>query len=487
MKILVLNPPTRYTKNVVRDVLYGCWCKGKRIGGGTVPPLFLLSVATVLKRAGQKVTFIDAQAEQKSLMQIEELINEFDIIIISTSTMTINEDAALLTVLKEKNPNIKTIIFGSHPTFMPSYSLKKSGIDIVVRREPEFIIRDLIKAMDNGQEWKGISGIGYLENGKVVLNDFAPFIENLDQLPFLDTSLLPKNIHYFNPIVKHLPYITTATSRGCPSRCTYCTANAFYGPKFRFRSVKNVVEEMAYYIDRGFREIYFRDETFTIGKKRVISICQGILDRKLDVSWLCNAKVGTVDKETLSWMKKAGCHTIKIGVESGVQEILNRVYKDIKIEDTQKLFKEAREIGINTHAHVMLGLPGETKETIKQTINFVIKLKPTTATFGICTPYPGTTLFKEVTKMFPEIEDGSTSDLSKLHTEGFFNEAFTNLTKEELAVSVKKAYRCFYLRPPYIFSWLFKIRSSDDIKRILLSGARVIDFAITGEKGGNHA
>ncbi|MBI4609468.1 MAG: cobalamin B12-binding domain-containing protein, partial [Candidatus Rokubacteria bacterium] len=275
MKILVLNPSSRFTKNVVRDVLYGCWCKGKRIGGGTVPPFFLLSVATVLRQDGHEVDFLDAMAEQRTLDEVKGLAPAYELVIANTSTMTINEDACFLAGLKEARGDLTTILFGSHTTFMPENALGKPGIDIIVRREPEFVVRDLVRALAAGDpDWRKIRGIGYLDDGHPVVNDHYPFIDKLDVLPFLDASLLPRHVDYFNPIVKRMPYITTITSRGCPSKCTFCTAPFLYGPRFRVRSAASAVEEVKYYRSHGFREVYFRDEIFTVNRKRTQEICR---------------------------------------------------------------------------------------------------------------------------------------------------------------------------------------------------------------------
>lgn len=482
MKVLVLNPSSKVTKNVIRDVLYGCWCKGKRIGGGTAPPFALLSVATLLKKEGFETRFLDVTAEGKSTEEIKFISSSYDVIVMSTSTMTINEDADFLNELKKNNGSLTTIVFGSHPTFMPEYTMKREGIDIIVKGEPEYIIRDFLRAKEEGDNsWKKINGIGFCEDGKIVLNPDYPFIENLDELPFLDVSMLPKNTKYFNPLIKRTPYITTTTSRGCPGECTFCTAPLFYGTKIRYRSADSVLDELRHYKDNGYNEIYFRDETFTVNKERNRRICEGLIKNKLDLSWICNARIGMVDKETMALMKKAGCHLIKFGVESGVQQILDGVKKGIKIEQTQETFKWAKDVGMETHAHVMLGMPGETEATVNETINFVNELAATTATFGICTPYPGTLLFEDVTKIYPEIKDGSESDLNKLHTQGLFNENFINLSREKLEKSVRSAYRSFYLRPAYLYESLRRIEGLDDFKRIFLAGIRVLDFSIRGE------
>ena len=482
MNVLVLNPSSRITRNVVRDVLYGCWCKGKRIGGGTVPPFALLEIATILRNDGNGVTFLDAQAEQRPFEDIAGMINDFDVLVISTSTMSFREDADTLLEFKEINPGLRTVVFGSHPTFMPQYSLAHEGVDTIVRHEPEFIIRDLIGCLRRGDDdWKSVEGIGYKQNGRAILNPRYPFISDLDELPFPDVTMLPKNTDYFNPIVKRMPYITTTTSKGCPGRCTFCTAPYFDGMKVRFQSADYVVQEIEYFLEHGFKEVYFRDDTFFVKKKRDVQICEEIIKRSLDVTWLANARVNMMDKEMMEIAKASGCHTIKFGIESGVQEILHRMRKGYRIEQAYKVFEWVHEVGINAHAHVMIGNPGDTVETVNRTIQFVKELDPTTATFGICTPYPGTPLFDEVAQIFPEIADGTSSDLSKLHLEALFNEHYTDMTKKEVEQSVRRAYKAFYLRPSYLLKTSRQVKSVDDIRRISIAATNVLDFSIRGE------
>ncbi len=485
VRVLVLNPASELTGNVVRDVLYGCWCGGKRIGGGTVMPFEQLLVATVLKEDGHQVRFLDAAAELMPPARVSALAPEYDLVVISTSTMTLNEDAAVLAGLKARNPGLVTVAYGSHPTFMPESTLARRSIDIAVRREPTMIVRELARALAMGGDWQQIKGIAYRdEEGRVQVNPHAPFLKDMDALPNLDLDLLPAGVDYFNPVVKRLPYVATSTSAGCPGRCTYCTAPFFHGRRLRMKSAGRVVEEVAHYVARGYKEVYFRDETFTASRRRVEDICKGILDRGLDVTWIANARVGTADRKLLRLMKRAGCHLIKVGVESGSQEVLDRVKKGIRLEDTRRLFEDMKAVGIDSHAHMMLGLPGETVESLNQSIQFAISLEPTTVTFGICTPYPGTPLFEQVAEIHPEINDGTDTDFSRLHVQGAFNPHFTSLSADYLRQAVPMAYRRFYLRPSYLLRSLTRIKGMNDVKRYLLAGTKVFDFSFRGEGSG---
>ncbi|HKZ56956.1 MAG TPA: radical SAM protein [Thermodesulfovibrionales bacterium] len=482
-KLLFLNPPSLTAENVVRDSIYGCWCKGKRIGGAMTPPYPQLLLATVMKEEGYEVELIDALAQDVSFAELEEKIKEFDFLILLTSVMTFNEDEVIINLLREKNKNLKTVIYGSLPTFMPDFCLDSKAVDFIVRREAEFALRDFLNeyTRGDGEKWKNVNGIGYRENGEKKVNDFYPFIENLDELPFADWSLLKGGNKYFNPSIKRYPYVTDLTTRGCPSKCIFCMSPAFYGHKVRGRSVENVLEGFRKHIREGYKEVYLRDEMFTMYRKRNREICRAMIQEKMDLTWLCSAKVGTVNREDIELMKEAGCHTLKIGVETGSQEILNNIKKDITIEQVRETFKLTKEIGIDTHAHIMIGHPGETESTIKQTIDFVKEINPTTVTFAMMTPYPGTELFNIVLQKYPELGNKYTLKLEDLHTKTYYTDAYCDMPAEDLSEWVKEAHRSFYLRPSYMVKWLTRIRSYNDLVKVVKAGFNVISFSRDGD------
>ena len=483
MKILGLNPPSQYSKNVARDLLWGCWCKGRRIAGVQFPPLPLMYVATVLKDSGFSVDVLDAQAERMGIKEIEERIGGYDVVFLISATMSYAEDAEILGRLKEKNPRLKTIVFGAHPTFLPLEALKKTSVDIIVRKESEFVIRDLARAWSQGSDqWKKVPGIGFRENGQSVVNPDYPYIDNLDDLPIPDRTFLPKNIDYYNPIVKHYPWTTALSSRGCPSRCTFCTAPSYYGPKYRARSAENVVEEMAYLQGLGFREIFYRDEVFTLDKKRVFEICDRIMQAKINMAWICSVKASTANREMLKAMKAAGCRLIRVGVESGVQEVLDSVRKDVLTGQVENVFRWARELMLETHAHMMLGMPGETPETVRTTFDFISKIRPSTVTYGIMTPYPGTEIYQQVVKEDPGFGDGTKINARSIHTNASFSKIFSRIDEKELEGYVQEGYRRFYMRPAYIGERLFRVSDWQEFRRLVLAGTQVFRFVMQGDR-----
>jgi len=242
-----------------------------------------------------------------------------------------------------------------------------------------------------------------------------------------------------------------------------------------------VVGVIQHLVSKGFKEIYFRDDTFFVKKKRDNEIFRQIIERNIDITWIANARVAMMDEDTMSLAHQAGCHTMKFGIESGNQAILDRMRKGYKLESARRIFRHARKVGVNTHAHVMLGNPGDTLETIEETIQFVLELNPTTATFGLCTPYPGTPLFEKVAQDYPDIRDGTATNLSNLHVDGTFNELYCDVKIDRLNSLVREAYRRFYLRPSYVAGIAGdQFRSWSDVKRISLAGTRVFDFSVRG-------
>jgi radical SAM superfamily enzyme YgiQ (UPF0313 family) len=483
MKVMVLVPPSKFSKNVARDLIYGCWCRGKRIAGTQFPPISQLMVATILKQDGNNTILYDAPALGKGIEDIRDEVSKgYNAVVALTSTMTINEDSQVFKELKLVNPNLKVIVYGAHPTFMPKQTLSRKSIDVAVQREPEFIIRDLIRAFEKKDgSFKRIKGIAFREDGNILINEPFPFIENLDILPIPDRAILPIGSDYFNPIVKRVPFTTMFTSRGCLGRCVFCSSPSFYGRVFRFQSAQRVVKEMEEIQCLGYKEVFFRDEIFTASKKRVMDICEKILERKIELSWICSARIGTVDLETMKLMKEAGCHMIRFGVESGVQRILNNIKKDITVEQIRTTFEWIHRAGLDTHAHLMIGMPGETGESIQKSIEFAREIDPTIITVGICTPFPGTELFEEIAEIYPEIGDGSGCDLGKLHTKAFYNQVFTNMKEADLPKYIRHFYRSFYLRPSYVIKWFKRIKSLDELRRIILAATQVFDFVFRGD------
>jgi len=244
-----------------------------------------------------------------------------------------------------------------------------------------------------------------------------------------------------------------------------------YGRRFRKRSPENVVDEVQHVIDEyGVDEIYFDDDCFTLDRKRLIKICEEIVRRHIEVKWMCQARVDNVDQEMLEAMKRAGCHYIKYGVESGSQEMLDAMKKGITLKDVRKAFKLTRKVGIKTQAFFLLGLPWETHETIQKTIEFAKEIKPDSAQFAVVVPHPGTELYDLcLEKGWLKYESWEDFDCRKALIET------DSLSAKDVENYRIKAYREFYLRPSYILRTTLRLWNPKEARRIIRSAKSIIE------------
>ncbi len=475
-RILLLNPPTEGVKNTVRDLIYGCWCSGKRIAGAEFPPLSLLSLYTILKKKS-KPFLLDYHNVRWDLDKFLKFTKKFDALIMPVSDESIGEDLSLLKQIKTTNSEIKTFIYGSYCTFYPEKALLHNEIDYIALGEPEpSVIRfpDILELAEPTIE-QIPNGFG-LKMGKRKVIKEQNFDYSLDSLPIPDRSPI-KEMVYFNPLTETTKWTTALTSRGCPGSCNFCTSPSFYGKKYRYNSFEWIKKEVEYLKAIGFKEIFYRDETFSVNRPRLQKFTEWLIKDHIDLKWIINVRVGTVNINDLILLKKAGCHTIKIGVESGSKLILDNINKGIKPEHTIKLFDWCKKIGLKTHAHMMLGAPGESIHTYNETMKFLSIIKPDTATFNLFTPLPGTSIFNDLTQQrVYDSDETPNSSLKTLRTELKNKNNYTEFSDDELNKIIRKAYSRFYLNPMYISRLLQSIRSWADFSRILKAGLNVVEF-----------
>lgn len=461
MKILLINPPqvTKYPQ----------------------PPLGLAIMAAVLENSGYDVKILDLPALGLSEISFSGIIQgeKPDVVGITAMTPTINSAISIATKVKEVDASIMVILGGHHATILPEETLRSiPDIDIVVREEGEQTMLQLVKVLDEGSSnMEHVLGITY-RNGSYVRSTPTRPILDLDALPFPAFHLLPTGKYCPHPPFGRLsPFMPIITSRGCPYRCIFCSKSVF-GKKYRAHSRTYVVNEIQYLIEKfHVKEIKFYDDVFTMNKKRAIEICAELKERKIDIPWTCETRVNLVDRKLLRIMKAAGCYAIAYGVESGNQGILNNLKKDITTEQALKAFELTHETGIETVAYFMIGSPGETPETIKETIEFARKLDPDFAQFSITTPYPGTELFDLVSREGWMPEEWDKYVYAKLDaglSTAFEIESFS---RQELEAWNKKAYISFYLRLSYIWKRLSKMRTLGGLRTNIAGLRMLIDFA----------
>lgn len=359
-------------------------------------PIYQAYLAALMMREGLEIGVIDATLD---LLDIPAFIRRLrdekaDLCVVETSTPSLPFDLRTMRAVKEEL-GIPVIAIGPHTTIHHREALAEHlCIDYIVRGEYEATVTELVKRLRDGGDPRGVRGVSYRRDGAVVANEDRPPLDDLDRLPWPARDLYRWE-QYHEPSHLALPWITMITSRGCPYRCTYCLwPQVMYGARFRARSARNVADEMEHCVRRyAPGEIFFDDDTFTIGKRRVLEICDEILRRRIDVIWSCMGRVDTVDEEMLSGMRRAGCRKIKFGVETGSAAIMKAIKKGIDLARVPTAFEAAKRCGLEVHGTFMIGLPGETEETVRETVSLARSLPNDSLQFSIATPFPGTEFF----------------------------------------------------------------------------------------------
>lgn len=428
------------------------------------PPLNLAMLAAMIGDISE-VKILDLLASKSPRSDIISAIHDFapDIVGISFATPTFNSAKELAKVIKESDKDIFMICGGPHATVMYEEVLNTTEIDLVVLGEGDLTIR---KIVENYPDIYNIEGIAYKNNGKVTKIEKNTSITNIDILPFPKWELVENKSIYRRAYCKKNPIGIIQTSRGCPACCVYCNKNIF-GMRFRPMTPKRSVDEMEHTLNSGFKEIHIMDDTFSLNLDRAKKICDEIIKRGLDFPWsLPNGiRVDRVDKELLEKMYYAGCYSVSFGVESGNQEVLNSIKKNITKEQVRKAIKMAKEVGLETNACFMLALPPDTEETMMDTINFSLELDPDIARFTIAIPFPGTEFF-DMLEEKGLIRNHNWDDFHfhKMHSGAFRH---PNLDWEVIYDYYNMAYKKFYLRPKYIFRRLLSRNVLQDGKSFI--------------------
>jgi len=430
------------------------------------PPLGLASLAAVLEKNGHQIEILDANALQLSEYDVVKKVDSADIIGITAMTPIINSTIQIAKGIKQNNPDSIIILGGPHATILPEEILNNvPEIDIIVKGEGEETIVELYNALKRGEGIENVHGIVYRDHGIIKSTPPRPPIMDLDSLPFLAYHLLPlKKYKLHPPRGRKYPFMAMLTSRGCPYNCIFCSKSVF-GRKFRCQSPERIVNEIVYLKERfKVKEIAFYDDVFTLNKKRTIQFIKELKERNLDIIWTCETRVNLVTEELLKEMKKTGCYMIAYGIESGNQMILNNLRKKITIEQIKSAIEATHKVGIQSVGYFMLGSPGETPETIRQTIDFAKSLPLDFAQFSITIPYPGTDLhniYLNSGNKNVKWDDFIYASF-KLSSAPVFETEL--LSKEDLQEWCAKAYKEFYLRLSYIWKRLVGIRSTGDLK-----------------------
>jgi len=432
-------------------------------------PTWLAQPAALVE--GSKL--IDAPAHDLSWDDIKHEVDDRDLVILHTSTPSFRQDVHTVELIKARNPKILVGLIGAKVAVETQQALDASpAIDFVARNEFDFTIKDVA----DGIPLSEIKGISYRDAaGAIVHNPDRPVIEDMDQLPFV-SPIYKRDLtieKYFGGYLKH-PYVSFYTGRGCKSRCTFCLwPQTVGGHNYRTRSIGHVIEEVKYVMREmpQVKEIFFDDDTLTDNAPRVEALAVEL--GKLGVTWSCNAKAN-VPFKTLKVMKDNGLRLLLVGYESGNQQILHNIKKGLRVDVARQFTKDCHALGIVIHGTFILGLPGETEETIEETINYAKEINPHTIQVSLAAPYPGTFLYKQAT------ENGWFDGSDHLLTDGgnqIAQLSYPHLPASVIFDKVEEFYKRFYFRPRKIGAIVGEmVRDFDMMKRRLREGMEFFEF-----------
>jgi radical SAM superfamily enzyme YgiQ (UPF0313 family) len=458
-RVLLVNPPLSATER------YGSLAAG----GVYMPPLGLAILASQLRNAGYEPAILDAEALR---LTIEDALAEIakqapDLVGFSAVTLSIENAANLAKRVKESLDCI-TLIGGVHVTVLPDDTLKRfSGFDFGIYGEGEETLIEFLQVLNAGGNLEKVRGTVFRRGEDVVVTPPRPFIVDLDKLPYPAWDLLPELTKHYRPSVfsfHRLPAMALVTSRGCPGKCTFCYRGLF-GNRFRMHSAEYVIGMIEQLVDEyGIRDIEFYDDTFLVNRKRLFRFCELIHEKKLDISWSANSRVNMVNQKVLDTMAEAGCYLVSYGIETGSQRLLDLLKKGITLEQVEHALEWTRKAGIQSKGYFMIGLVGETEQTIKQTEAFMLRLPLDYATINHYTPFPGSEDYGRVDSHGEFYNDWTTLNQ---HTVAFVPKG---LTSEILEFSISRITRRFYLRPRVIWNFLRKMSTPSHLG-VLVKGA----------------
>jgi len=417
---------------------------------------------------------VDAPPDDLTLDDVRPLVRDYELAVLHTSTPSFPNDVKVAEALKAENPELCVGMVGAHVAVHAEASLRAtSAIDFVARNEFDFTIKEVAE----GRPLASVLGLSYLEDGVIRHTPDRPILENMDALPYV-VDVYKRDLtieNYFIGYLEH-PYVSLYTGRGCRSKCTFCLwPQTVGGQRYRTRSVDHVVEEIR--LARTYfpqvKEYFFDDDTFTDDRPRAEAIARGL--GRLGVTWSCNAKAD-VPYDTLKVLKDNGLRLLLVGYESGNQQILNNVKKGIRLDNARRFTRDAKSLGIKIHGTFIFGLPGETHETIQETIKFARDLDPTTVQASIAAPYAGTALHRQAVAE-GWLDASEASDLVDGRGVQRAALSYPHLSSDEIFHSVEAFYKRFYFRPRKMWTMAGEmVRDPQVMKRRLREGIEFTRF-----------
>jgi len=445
VKILLVVPPTENTVTKYQLAFLNF----------TAPPLGLGYIAAVLEaNSFSKIQILDAPVMNFSFNDYRRYLKRFSPDFVGIQTMTPNFQNALKASQIAKEEKVPLVALGGyHPTAMPDESLTfgKGNIDVIFRGEAEYSVLEFVKNIENGKEWQNNKGISYIDKKRhIIHNPPAPLIQDLDTLPLPARHLLPMD--KYRIFGSSFPATSVLTSRGCPFSCDFCSVSAFYGSKWRPRSPKSIADEIRFLREvMDLKATAFVDDLFFISDRRVKKLVANLITIK-DIYWGATTRADKGSFELLNLMRKAGCRLVFVGVESGNQNILDKIHKKTSTSQIERYFDNTKKAHMDSLASVSFGFPGETKQTVIDTVNWIInRLDPSLALFTLATPYPGTEFYQNMVREGKIAEH----DYSKYNLFNPITE-ISGLSREQMKYLTKWAYKRFYFRPSKILQNTFR-------------------------------
>lgn len=430
-----------------------------------LPPSDLLYMASISREAGKKPIVRDYSLNHQTLSDFELDFKNImpDYLVINVASTTLKSDLAVLDIAKRINPNVITIGKGAHFNLFDVKTLEEyKNLDIVIRKEPEFTLKEILE----GKSYSDILGITYRNDGEILRNEDRPFIENLDDIPYPARDLIDNSI-YTRPDTGEVQAVIKV-SRGCPYHCFFCLATPVSGSKVRTRSPKNIVGEIKECYEKyNIKNFIFWSDLFNLDQNWVRDLCNEIIKSGLKITFSTNTRADSADIETAKLMKKAGCTLVSIGIESGSQELLDKMGKKItkkQIINTVKMFKK---IGIKIYGYYVIGLPWESEDTFRETMDFAKKLNTEYVSF-----YTATALFG--TKFYDYVKANNLGELNYDMPYYYPSVQTHYLSKDRVFELHKNALKEYYGRFSYMIMMLFKIRSFKEFFNYFKAGLRVL-------------
>ncbi len=441
MNITTVNLPDRDGQNIIKDLFNGAWCRGARIGGAAMPPLSLLYASTAARATGINGRFVDAALEGLVGDALAHRLAGTDVLLAHTSNYTLANDEATLVTLR-RALGCRVALFGNLEAPTANRLVDEGVADWVCRQDPEEAFAELAQVLATGVKPHG--PIAALHLAGVTAPPLRP-LGPLDDKPVPDRAPI-RSHRYRNPLSVTSDWTTALTSRGCQFACGFCNTPGYYGRTYRRHSPAYVVDELRYLRTLGYAEVFFRDDLFFAGK--VDELCEAMIRADLRLAWSCNHRVDTLDEPTLRLMRRAGCHTIKFGVESGDDTVLAGLGKPVHAQ-AEWTFAQCRQIGIRTHAHLMIGLPGETRAQMEQTVRLLHRLSPYSFTMGMFTPHPGSAFHDRLVAEGRTV-GGDWKDRVRGNPSA--------VSDDELDALLRRTYLSFYLAPRRVFRYARDVR-----------------------------